>query len=85
MSVDKKESNGACEELYLTMLIVLLLLVACVAPALSDADAAECDWLIQTPTERAQVVEGACWADGLCGLEMRNGLISRRFVLQPGQ
>lgn len=24
-----------------------------------------------------------CWSDGLCGIELRNGLVSRRFVTSP--
>ena len=51
--------------------------------------AADVDWLITAPTARAEVTN-ACWpeyataASGTpCGIELANGLVSRRFVTTP--
>mmetsp|Transcript_8891 Transcript_8891/g.24626 ORF Transcript_8891/g.24626 Transcript_8891/m.24626 type:complete len:911 (-) Transcript_8891:186-2918(-) len=42
------------------------------------------DWLLQQSDDNdytAQVVENVCWDDGLCGLELTNGLLTRRWTL----
>lgn len=67
------------------VIVILVNLTVCILPALvlADADATEYDWLIHSPTAKTQVLENVCWSDGLCGIEMRNGLISRRWILSP--
>lgn len=48
--------------------------------------AATVDWLVDPPSTKATVVE-TCWdyeGTQLCGLELANGLVSRRFVISPG-
>lgn len=53
----------------------------------SVAASAPRDWLIsQVPDSQARLVEDVCWPeyDGtLCGMELTNGLLSRRFVTRP--
>ena len=62
------------------MLLHLVNLVAIVA-----SDAAEYDWLV-TAGQTPSAVTERCWAeygDGVCGIEIGNGLVSRRFVTAP--
>ena len=57
--------------------------LACAALVAADANF---DWLIEDGNARAQVLE-TCWEWGenqLCGIELTNGLVSRRFVTSPG-
>lgn len=62
---------------------IVALLATLVAVAHSDSDV---DWLVSRPAARS-AVKSACWDYGdvqpVCGLEIGNGLLSRRFVLQP--
>lgn len=41
------------------------------------------DWLVnRVPNAEAELKE-ACWYDEVCGLELTNGVVSRRFVTEP--
>jgi hypothetical protein len=42
------------------------------------------DWLLVENAGIPSSVLQVCWQDGLCGLELSNGLLTRRFTLQPG-
>lgn len=67
------------------MAIWWLPLTVVIGVALGDADV---DWLVQPAGFPASVVE-TCWdyptpsGEPMCGLELSNGLISRRFTLTP--
>lgn len=40
------------------------------------------DWLLHKDAGPATIQENICWEDGLCGLELSNGLLTRRWTLQ---
>ncbi|KAG7357466.1 hypothetical protein IV203_002154 [Nitzschia inconspicua] len=47
-----------------------------------DRDFVPGDWLLRSNAGYpSRVDEGICWEDGLCGLEMSNGLLTRRWTV----
>eukprot|EP00522_Entomoneis_paludosa_P010035 CAMPEP_0172466450 /NCGR_PEP_ID=MMETSP1065-20121228/56173_1 /TAXON_ID=265537 /ORGANISM="Amphiprora paludosa, Strain CCMP125" /LENGTH=236 /DNA_ID=CAMNT_0013223253 /DNA_START=76 /DNA_END=783 /DNA_ORIENTATION=- len=85
-------SSSSRRSLLLLLFVVTLLLFANPVQAQNQRDPQEKvehqhgDWLL-TPKagHAATVYENVCWEDGLCGLEMSNGLLTRRWTLdQPG-
>ncbi len=59
----------------------------CVQIFVAAASSAGSDWLVARISTISTVAEHVCWGargpNQLCGLEISNGLISRRFVLAP--
>ena len=74
-----------------TIRSIMSLLLALAATSTSHGAAAS-DWLVSTATPVAATVVSRCWTGDydrpvgskpLCGLEISNGLVARRFVTSP--
>ena len=65
------------------MTTVLLRLIIVVAQKLAVTDSTK-DWLIHHDAGFPSVVrEHVCWRDNLCGIEISNGILTRRFTVSP--
>jgi hypothetical protein len=66
-----------CSSVPLYLPLCWAVLLVCFTNGDSDVD-----WLVEKPVTVSYVRED-CWSDGICGLEIGNGLVARRFALAP--